>query len=90
MTAQEREKLARIDRALTIAADMFAAEGYCAANGDDSPAAIRRFLIKKARVELEAENEPYERPCFLGKEVTGDVKYYNSFLIRHPYSEWNE
>ena len=43
-----------------------------------------------AEVELEAENEPYERPCFLGKEVTGDVKYYNSFLIRHPYSEWNE
>lgn len=52
---REAEKLLQIDRALTIVAEMFAAEGYCAANGDDSPAAIRRFLIMKARQELEAE-----------------------------------
>lgn len=43
-----------------------------------------------AEVELETENEPYESPVFLGKEVTGDVKYYNSFLIRHPYKDWEQ
>lgn len=49
---REAEKLLQLDRALTIAAEMFAKEGYCAPNGDDSPAAIRRFLIKKAKEEL--------------------------------------
>ena len=52
MNQRDARKLALLDRALTIAADMFAAEGYCAPNGDDSPAAIRRFLIKKAKEAL--------------------------------------
>lgn len=41
-----------------------------------------------AEVELSSEGEPYEKPPFLGEEVTGDVRYYNSFLMRQPYSGW--
>lgn len=41
-----------------------------------------------AEIELKHEEEPFERPGWLGKEVTGEVKYYNSRLASHPYSEW--
>ncbi len=41
-----------------------------------------------AEVELESEDEPYTKPCFIGEEVTGDVRYYNSFLMRNPYTRW--
>ena len=41
-----------------------------------------------AEVELASEDEPYEKPAFLGEEVTGDVRYYNSFLMKQPYKSW--
>lgn len=41
-----------------------------------------------AEIELQREDEPFERPEWLGDEVTGDVRYYNSYLSIHPYSEW--
>ena len=41
-----------------------------------------------AEVELASENESFEKPAFLGQEVTGDVKYYNSTLIKNPYKKW--
>ena len=41
-----------------------------------------------AEVELESADETFERPPFLGKEVTGDAKYYNSRLIHFPYKCW--
>jgi len=37
-----------------------------------------------AELELSAENEPFDRPEWLGEEVTGDVRYYNSYLSSHP------
>lgn len=43
-----------------------------------------------AEVELSAEDEAYERPPFLGREVTGDRRFYNSCLRVHPYSEWTD
>ncbi|MEL7599927.1 MAG: CYTH domain-containing protein [Proteiniphilum sp.] len=43
-----------------------------------------------AEVELESEDEPYETPEWLGPEVTGNVRYYNSYLSIHPYEEWME
>ena len=42
-----------------------------------------------AEVELGHEDEPYEIPEWLGKEVTGNVRYYNSFLSMHPYKTWS-
>ena len=43
-----------------------------------------------AEVELTSENETFEKPAFLGEEVTGDVKYYNSMLMKNPYKKWGE
>lgn len=41
-----------------------------------------------AEVELQDENEAFEKPSFVGKEVTGESKYYNSSLTRFPYKYW--
>lgn len=41
-----------------------------------------------AEVELASETEEVALPSFLGKEVTGDIRYYNSSLRLHPYSLW--
>lgn len=41
-----------------------------------------------AEVELASEDESYEKPDFIGQEVTGDRRYYNSHLREHPFSEW--
>lgn len=41
-----------------------------------------------AEVELTTENEDFEKPEWLGEEVTGDVRYYNSMLMKHPFTKW--
>lgn len=41
-----------------------------------------------AEIELANANEVYERPEWLGEEVTGDSRYYNAYLSQHPYSSW--
>lgn len=41
-----------------------------------------------AEVELHAADEHYEKPDFIGGEVTGDHRYYNSHLRRYPYVLW--
>ena len=43
-----------------------------------------------AEVELKAPDESFERPAFLGREVTGDRRFYNSCMRVHPYSQWKE
>jgi adenylate cyclase len=43
-----------------------------------------------AEIELGAEDEAFERPDWIGREVTGDQRYYNSSLIRQPYSKWQD
>ncbi len=42
-----------------------------------------------AEVELGSKNEAYSKPDWLGKEVTGDPRYYNSQLSKQPYTKWN-
>ncbi|ULB35213.1 MULTISPECIES: CYTH domain-containing protein [Proteiniphilum] len=42
-----------------------------------------------AEIELEEEDEPFEKPDWLRGEVTGDIRYYNSSLSMHPYKEWD-
>ncbi|MDR3340864.1 MAG: CYTH domain-containing protein [Candidatus Symbiothrix sp.] len=37
-----------------------------------------------AEIELQSEEESFEKPAWLGEEVTGDVRYYNSYLASHP------
>ena len=41
-----------------------------------------------AEVELASEDEAFEKPDFIGREVTGDVRYYNSQLMKRPYTTW--
>lgn len=41
-----------------------------------------------AEIELAGETEAFERPDWLGREVTGEVEYYNAMLMRHPYATW--
>lgn len=43
-----------------------------------------------AEIELGAEDEAFEKPDWLGREVTGDKRYYNSSLIRLPYAKWKD
>ena len=41
-----------------------------------------------AEIELASEDEPFERPDWIGQEVSGDRRYYNSMLTKHPYKQW--
>lgn len=43
-----------------------------------------------AEVELHAENETFSKPDWLGREVTGDIRYYNSQLSKKPYKAWKK
>lgn len=53
----------------------------------DEFAGVNRGLII-AEVELSDENQKIVLPNWVGEEVTGDPKYFNSNLIKHPYTEW--
>ena len=41
-----------------------------------------------AEIELDSEGEEFDRPVWLGTEVTGDIKYYNSMLMKNPFNTW--
>ena len=41
-----------------------------------------------AEIELGSPDEPFERPSWLGKEVTDDDRYYNGYLSTHPFKTW--
>jgi len=41
-----------------------------------------------AEVELKKENESFNKPKWIGEEVTGNIKYYNSQLSKQPYNRW--
>lgn len=41
-----------------------------------------------AEIELPSETTDVHLPAFLGKEVTGDPRYYNAFLSSHPFCTW--
>lgn len=43
-----------------------------------------------AEIELSEENEAFEKPSWLGKEVTGDQRYYNSQLSNNPFKTWEQ
>ena len=41
-----------------------------------------------AEVELKSEDQPFTKPDWVGEEVTGDPRYFNSNLIKKPYTKW--
>ena len=62
------------------------------------PAGIRKFEVDEfhgeneglvmAEIELGSPDEPFERPSWLGQEVTEDGRYYNGYLATHPFKTW--
>ncbi|MDR7371624.1 CYTH domain-containing protein [Flavobacterium aquidurense] len=43
-----------------------------------------------AEVELESESESFEKPDWLGEEVTNDERYYNAYLSKKPFKTWEK
>src|SRR5205085_11430278 len=41
-----------------------------------------------AEIELSSADEAFDRPAWLGREVTGERRYYNHQLALHPYASW--
>lgn len=41
-----------------------------------------------AEIELGAEDEAFRKPDFIGKEVTGDRRFYNSHMRKNPFKLW--
>jgi len=41
-----------------------------------------------AEIELESEDQAFDKPEWVGEEVSDDARYFNANLIRHPYSQW--
>ena len=41
-----------------------------------------------AEIELESEDEVFEKPIWLGQEVTNDERYYNAYLSQNPFATW--
>jgi len=62
------------------------------------PAGPRKFEVDEfhgenaglvmAEIELGSEDESFERPSWLGEEVTGDKRYYNAYLALNPFKSW--
>lgn len=67
---------------------------YCLTEGG-SEWAIDQFLNKNqglilAEIELDAEDQLFDKPDWLGPEVSRDPKYYNSNLVDYPFTRWPE
>lgn len=43
-----------------------------------------------AEIELASEEEVFEKPDWVGEEVSGDRRYYNSMLTKEPYTRWGK
>lgn len=41
-----------------------------------------------AEIELTSESDAFEKPEWLGREVTGNPIYYNAMLVKNPYAKW--
>ena len=62
------------------------------------PAGERKFEVDEfhgeneglvmAEIELGSPDEAFDRPSWLGEEVTGDPRYYNGYLARNPFKSW--
>jgi adenylate cyclase len=43
-----------------------------------------------AEIELQSETESFEKPNWLGAEVTNDQRYYNAYLSKNPFKNWRK
>ena len=70
-------------------------KGYLTIKGASDASGISRYEfygenegLVVAEVELGSEDEVFVKPGFIGEEVTGDIRYYNSQLMKKPYTTW--
>jgi adenylate cyclase len=43
-----------------------------------------------AEIELQSETDSFEKPSWLGTEVTNDQRYYNAYLSKNPFKNWSK
>lgn len=46
--------------------------------------------LTMAEIELQSETESFEKPDWLGEEVTNDERYYNAYLSKNPFKNWGK
>ena len=63
-------------------------KGYLTIKGASNASGTSRYEWEKELPLAESEEESFVKPDFIGKEVTGDVRYYNSQLMKKPYKTW--
>lgn len=44
--------------------------------------------LTMAEIELPSEDQSFDKPAWIGEEVTEDPRYYNANLIKHPFTQW--
>lgn len=70
----------KVRRRITIGAHTWEVDEFLGANAG----------LVVAEIELASESEAFDKPDWIGAEVTHDARYFNSNLIRHPYSSWKD
>jgi adenylate cyclase len=74
------ERVEKIRHHVTVGDHLFEVDEFAGENAG----------LVVAEVELSHADEPFERPVWLGREVTPLARYYNVNLASHPYSRWSE
>jgi len=71
-------RIEKIRHRITVAGMLWEVDEFL---GDNAPLVV-------AEIELPNEDHPFEKPDWLGEEVTHDSRYFNSALAALPYSRW--
>ena len=74
----EKEKIEKIRYEVKVGNHVFEVDEFFGEN--------KGLVI--AEIELNSENETFKKPDWLGKEVTGQIQYYNSQLSKQPFNTW--
>jgi len=74
----EQPLIEKYRRRITFAGNVWEVDEFLGANAG----------LVVAEIELQSEDQQFDKPDWVGEEVTDDLRYFNSSLIKHPYSAW--
>ncbi|MYM25377.1 CYTH domain-containing protein [Duganella sp. FT135W] len=74
----EQPLIEKYRRRITFAGNLWEVDEFLGANAG----------LVVAEIELQSEDQQFDKPDWIGEEVTDDLRYLNSSLIKHPYSAW--
>jgi adenylate cyclase len=74
----EQPLIEKYRRRITFAGNVWEVDEFLGANAG----------LVVAEIELQSEDQQFDKPDWIGEEVTDDLRYLNSSLIKHPYSAW--